>query len=111
MDIYEKRLDYFKERKDESERRVVKLEQDLKDKSKSYEEILVEFRQLQRAGDEELGNLKLAVRSKSDELNRIQNMYEDNMLLVKEVKMENEVLKQKIDVLKSEYYKLESTNR
>lgn len=33
------------------------------------------------------------------------------MILVKEVKMENEILKQKIDVLKSEYYKLESTAR
>jgi 3-dehydroquinate dehydratase len=43
-DIYEKRLDYLKERKDEAERRVLKLEQDLKDKNKSYEEILIEFR-------------------------------------------------------------------
>lgn len=33
------------------------------------------------------------------------------MLLVKEVKLENESLKNKIDILKSEYYKLESTNR
>lgn len=55
--------------------------------------------------------MKLSVRSKADELARIHNMYEDNMLLVKEVKLENEVLKQKIDVLKSEYYKLESTAR
>ena len=45
-DIYEKRIDYLKERKDENERRVLKLEQDLKDKNKSYEEILIEFRQL-----------------------------------------------------------------
>ena len=33
------------------------------------------------------------------------------MLLVKDLKIENEALKSKIDVLKSEYYKLESTNR
>jgi progesterone-induced-blocking factor 1 len=33
------------------------------------------------------------------------------MVLVKELKMENEALKQKIDILKSEYYKLESTGR
>jgi hypothetical protein len=44
VDIYEKKIDYLRERKDESERRVVKLEQDLKDKTKSYEEIMVEFR-------------------------------------------------------------------
>ena len=33
------------------------------------------------------------------------------MVLVKELKMENEALKSKIDILKSEYYKLESTGR
>ena len=33
------------------------------------------------------------------------------MILVKETKMENESLKAKIDVLKNEYYKLESTAR
>lgn len=38
-------------------------------------------------------------------------MYEDNLMLVKETKLENESLKQKIDLLKQEYYKLESTAR
>ena len=42
---------------------------------------------------------------------RVTHLYEDNMMLVKELKMENEALKQKIDVLKSEYYKVESTAR
>jgi len=31
---------------------------------------------------------------------RIQHLYEDNMLLVKETKLENESLKQKLDMLK-----------
>jgi hypothetical protein len=38
-------------------------------------------------------------------------LYEDNLLLVKETKLENESLKQKLDLLKQEYYKLESTAR
>ena len=33
------------------------------------------------------------------------------MLLVKETKLENESLKQKLDLLKQEYYKLESQSR
>jgi|TARA_B110000285_G_C15122335_1_gene617982 hypothetical protein len=41
----------------------------------------------------------------------MQNLYEDNMILVKETKMENTSLSAKIDVLKSEFYKLESTAR
>lgn len=41
----------------------------------------------------------------------MRHLYEDNMVLVKDLKIENEALKSKIDVLKSEYYKLESMNR
>ena len=44
-------------------------------------------------------------------MTRINHLYEDNLVLVKETKLENEAMKQKMDVLKSEYYKLESTAR
>jgi len=46
IEIYEKRIEYLKELKDSFERRVLKLEQDMSDKTKSYEELLVEYRQL-----------------------------------------------------------------
>lgn len=45
-DLYEKKLGYLTERKDEQERRINKLESDLRDKSKSYEELIFEFRTL-----------------------------------------------------------------
>lgn len=54
-DLYERKNDYLTERKNEQERRIVKLEADLRDKSKSYEELIFEFRSLQKAGDEHLG--------------------------------------------------------
>jgi len=41
----------------------------------------------------------------------VRHLYEDNLVLVKEVKIENEALRSKMDCLKSEYYKLESTAR
>lgn len=72
---------------------------------------MVEFRQMQKSTDEELGYLRVGGRGKEAEITRIQNLYEDNMILVKETKMENTSLKAKIDVLKSEFYKLESTAR
>jgi progesterone-induced-blocking factor 1 len=59
----------------------------------------------------ELGQLKLDVRAKHDEVVRIRHLYEDNLILVKETKLENEALRNKLEVLKSEYYKLESTAR
>mmetsp|Transcript_9260 Transcript_9260/g.15568 ORF Transcript_9260/g.15568 Transcript_9260/m.15568 type:complete len:228 (+) Transcript_9260:1776-2459(+) len=58
-----------------------------------------------------MGLLRVASRSKEDEIIRVTNLYEENMILVKETKMESEALRQKIDVLKSEYYKLESKAR
>lgn len=58
-----------------------------------------------------MGQLKLDVRAKHDEVVRVRHLYEDNLILVKETKLENEALRAKLDVLKSEYYKLESTAR
>ena len=72
---------------------------------------MVEFRKLQKCGDEEVSMLKVEARSKGDELTRVRNMYEDNMVAIKEAKLENEGLKQKVDLLKSEVYKLESAHR
>ena len=43
-DLYERKVEYLTERKDEQERRITKLETDLRDKSKSYEELIFEFR-------------------------------------------------------------------
>lgn len=43
-EIYEKRCYYLQERKEELERRLLKVEQDYKDKTISYDELLIEFR-------------------------------------------------------------------
>jgi progesterone-induced-blocking factor 1 len=66
---------------------------------------------MQKVTDEEIGHLRIATRGRENEIQRVTHLYEDNLLLVKETKMENESLKAKIDVLKSEYYKLESLTR
>ena len=111
VDIYERRVEHLRQQNTDYERRSLKLEQDFRDKSTSYDELLVELRQLQKQCDEEIGRLKLAVLSKSDELQRVMHMYEDNLSLVKELKVENEAHRQKQEVLRTEYYKLEGLNR
>lgn len=93
MDIYERRGEHLKERNDELERRTLRLEQEVRDKSTTNEELMVELRQLHKTCDEDVGRLKLAVMSKSDELQRVMHLYEDNMTLVKELKLENESLR------------------
>ena len=44
VDIYERRGDHMRERNEELERRTLKLEQDLRDKTLSYDELMVELR-------------------------------------------------------------------
>lgn len=61
--------------------------------------------------DEEIGHLRIGVRAKDDEVKRVTHLYEDNLILVKECKMENEAQRQKLDLLKTEFFKLESTSR
>jgi uncharacterized protein YigA (DUF484 family) len=44
VDLYERRVEHMRERNDELERRTLKLEQDLRDKNISYDELLIELR-------------------------------------------------------------------
>jgi hypothetical protein len=90
--MYERRVEQLKDSRDEVERRCHKVEQDFRDKSMSYDELMVELRQLQKQCDEEIGRLKLAVLSRADELQRVQHLYEDNLVMVKTLKLENEAL-------------------
>jgi len=43
--------------------------------------------------DEEIGHLRIGTRGKDDEVKRVTHLYEDNLILVKECKMENEALR------------------
>ena len=111
IDVYETKTSHLIDRRDELDRRVTKLEKQLSDRTAAYEELMFEFRNYQKTSDEEMGILRVGGRARDDEVQRVTHLYEDNMILVKETKMENESLKAKIDVLKNEYYKLESTAR
>ena len=111
IDVYETKTQHLTERRDELEIRNTKLEKQLADRSAAYEELLTEFRHMQKVTYEEIGHLRVGCRSKDDEVQRVTHLYEDNLILVKETKIENESLKAKIDVLKAEYYKIESVAR
>jgi chromosome segregation ATPase len=111
VEVYQTKTVHLTERKEELELKNQKLEKQLSDRSKAYEELLYEFRKHQKSADEELGHLRVATRAKEEEVMRVTHLYEDNMILVKETKMECESLKAKIDVLKTEYYKIESVAR
>ena len=110
-EVYEKKIEYLREAKEESEMRLAKTERDLSEKTASYDEILVEYRKIERMVDEEIGDVKLELRLKRDEAQRITHLYEENLSLVKELKLENAVLKEKLDLVKNDYYRLEAMER
>ena len=91
--------------------RLQRSERLLKEKESQYDDLMIEYRKIEKLSDQELGSLRLDVRMKTDELMRVTHLYEDNLLMLKELKVENEAIKQKQDLLKSEYYKLESQAR
>ncbi len=89
-DLYEKKVEYLQDAKDESEGKLLRLERLFSEKEGQYDDLMTEYRKIEKLSDAELQQTRLDVRLKSDELMRITHLYEDNMLLVKELKVENE---------------------
>eukprot|EP01022_Parablepharisma_sp_SALTPOND_P019957 TRINITY_DN3510_c0_g1_i1.p1 TRINITY_DN3510_c0_g1~~TRINITY_DN3510_c0_g1_i1.p1 ORF type:complete len:658 (+),score=141.48 TRINITY_DN3510_c0_g1_i1:3475-5448(+) len=110
-EIYEKRIQYLTEAKDEAELKLARAEQDLKDKAAQYEDLLFEHRILQKKLDEECSGLRLELRFKADEVTKLSTQYEEQLHKYKEGQIEIQALRDKLDVLRAEYYKLESTSR
>lgn len=68
IDVYKTKTDHLTERRDELETRTMKLEKQLADRSHAYEELLGEFRQMQKVTDEEIGHLRVSTRGKDEEV-------------------------------------------
>ena len=105
IEIYEKQIQFLKEAKEEVEIKKDNLEGSLKEKNYAYDQVLLDYRTLQRRIESDLSELRIQLRLKSEELDRIQNIYEDTLANLKANKHENEMLREKINILKSEYYK------
>ena len=52
--------------------------------------------------------MRLQYRIKCEELERISHIYEETTANLKSTKLENEMIREKLAVLKSEYYKIEA---
>ena len=92
-DLYEKKIEYLSETKDEYDMRLQRSERLLKEKESQYDDLMIEYRKIEKLSDQELGSLRLDVRMKTDELMRVTHLYEDNLLMLKELKVENEAIK------------------
>jgi len=107
-DIYEQRIKHLTGIKEESEEKILTLEQQLKDKEGEYEELVFNQRSLRKSLEEECANLKLELRFKSDESDKLRTNYEELLHNYKEGQMELQGSREKLELLRTEYYKLES---
>ncbi|CAD8069072.1 unnamed protein product [Paramecium sonneborni] len=105
VDIYETQIKFLKDAKEEIQLRKDNLEGQVKEKQTLYDHLLIDYRNLQRKLDGDLSEQRIQLRLKVEELDRVQNIYEDTLANLKATKHENEMLREKINVLKAEYYK------
>lgn len=107
-EISEKRCIYLQDERDDYKQKNIKLEKIVKDKEEAMEFINNEIRNLNKKTDEEISYLKIQLKIKSEELNRVSNIYEENLNLMKMLKAENESLKEKIDILRTDLIQKEA---
>mmetsp|Transcript_13111 Transcript_13111/g.11190 ORF Transcript_13111/g.11190 Transcript_13111/m.11190 type:complete len:204 (+) Transcript_13111:1177-1788(+) len=110
-DIYERQISFLKDTKEELEMKLEKTNMQLNDKKKDYDELLEENRALQRRVNSDLSELRIQLKIKTDELERLQTIQEETSSNLKQARMENDMLKDKNTVLKGEYYRLEAKLR
>lgn len=82
------------------------MTQQLSEKHNAYEGLLVENRTLLKRVESDIAELRIQLRLKSEELERISNLYEENLTTIKAQRLENEMLREKMNVLRQEYYKV-----
>ena len=61
-----------------------------------YDQILLDNRSLQRKLEGDMSELRIQFRIKSEELERISNIYDENLSNLKATNMENEMLRDKV---------------
>jgi progesterone-induced-blocking factor 1 len=58
-----------------------------------------------------MSEIRVQYRLKAEEYERLQTIYEETLANLKATKVENEMLRDKLNVLKSEYYKAELSSK
>ena len=107
-DVHQERIEALREAKERSDGDLTKTQQDLKCKTEAYEELLLDHRTLQNKFDSTIQDLRSELRIKADAFERTQNAYEDTLTTLRHSKAENTMLRDKVDVLQQEVYKVGS---
>lgn len=108
VDIYEKQLRFLKEALEEKELKLEATARSLRDKSKDHDQLMIDTRDFQRKFDADLAETRIQLKIRTEELDRIGNVYQETLGNLNAHKLENEMLREKLNVVKGEYYKSEA---
>ena len=110
-DIIEKKTSYLQEERDEYKEKCDKYEKVIKEKEDSINLVHGELRNFHTKSNEELSHLKLQLSIKIEELNTRNSQLEESNALKALLKNENDAIKEKNDLIRSELIKKESEMR
>jgi progesterone-induced-blocking factor 1 len=117
-EIYEKQIRFLKEQKEDLEFKVETIGHNLREKQvigsltqSQYEELLRESKDFGNKYDNELSEIRISHRLKTEELERLRIDYEDRNSELKSAKSQIEMLKDKIALLRSEFFKSEAKGK
>ena len=110
-DLSEQKTSYLKEERDDYRSKYTKSEMMLKEKEESLNIIQTQLRDLISKTNAETSNLRLQLNIKTEELNSKTAIYEEQISSLEMFKKENDALKEKNDLLRSEIIKLDAENK
>jgi hypothetical protein len=110
-DLLDKRCKYLQEERNDYKHKVIKIERSLKDKEEAVEFLSNELRILRSKTEEEISYRKIQLKIKSEELDRIQTLHEENINIIKIFKNENDGFRDKTDLLKTELISKEAEHK
>jgi hypothetical protein len=110
-DLSDKRCAYLQEERDDYKHKCIAMEKSVKDKTEANEFLHTELRILRTKTEEEISYLKIQNKLKSEELDRIQNLHEENINIIKILKNENEGFRDKTDLLRTEIIKKQAEHK
>lgn len=105
------RTNYLIEERNDLKLKLGKLELELKEKTSSNDFLHEELRNSRTNNLEETSNLKIQLKIKSEDYDRIVILYEENLNLIRVIKAENEGLKEKYDIFRNELINKEAMYR
>lgn len=96
---------------DEKELRLDAVDRNLREKVKEYDQLMLDTRDFHRKFDGDLSETRIQLKIRSEEMDRVSSVYQETLGNLNVHKHENDMLREKLNVLKGEFYKAEGNNK